>query len=244
VANPDDTFARIIRESIDRGGVLIIPAFAVGRTQSLLYAIRELEEKQMIPSVPIYVDSPMAIDATEVFQLCKGDYDLEAKVRELQGKSILQPKQVHFTRSRKESMAINAVHKEATIISASGMITGGRILHHLVERLPDPRNTVLFAGFQAEGTRGRAISDGLATVRIHGQEVPVRAHIEITSGFSGHADYQEILAWLMGFNRPPEKTFLVHGEAESSEALAEKIRRQFGWDVEIPTFGDRYDLNL
>jgi metallo-beta-lactamase family protein len=242
--SPEDQLARVINASAEQGGVLLVPAFAVGRTQLLLFVIRELEEQGKIPSLPIYVDSPMAVDATGVFEKRKGDYDLESKVLELSGKKILQPKKLRLTRSRKESKRIDSLKGSGIVISASGMLSGGRVLHHLVRRLPKPQNTILFMGYQAEGTRGRAILDGNETVKIHGQKVPVRARVENISGFSGHADYNEILAWLMGFNRRPVRTFLVHGEEKSSQALAKKIRGRLGWEVVVPRFGESFDLDF
>ena len=241
---PKEELARIINESVNACGVLLIPAFAIGRTQTLLYDIRDLEEKGIIPSMPVYVDSPMAVDATEVFEKHKGDYDLESKILELEGKRILQPKQIHIVKNRKQSKKIGEIKKGAIIISASGMLTGGRILHHLLQRLPNPCNTVLLIGYQAEGTRGRAIMDGKKEIKIHGEQVPVRAKIKTISGYSGHADYNEILAWLMGFNRPPKKTFLVHGEPDAARSLKAKIQETFGWNVTIPEFGERFELDL
>jgi len=240
---PEQELARVVNESVERGGVLIIPASAVGRTQELLYALRELEEREEIPALPVYVDSPMAIDATGVFEKRKGYYDLKAKVLELEGKRILQTKRIRFCRNRDESKIINAVARQAIIVSASGMVTGGRILHHLEHRLPRPQDTVLFIGYQAEGTRGRTILEGKPTVKIHGQEIPVKAHIEQISGFSAHADYQEVLAWLVGFNRPPRQTFIVHGEPEAAASLAGKIRDKLGWEVVIPRFRETYTLD-
>ena len=191
--------------------MLVIPSFAVGRTQTLLYVIRELEEEGRIPSLPIFADSPMSIRATEVFEEHSNDLDITARSLILNNTKLFRPKQIHFAMSRKESMAINEVRQRAIIISASGMVTGGRILHHMIQRLNDPKNTILFIGYQAEGTRGRSILEGAETVKIHGNEVPVRAHIESISGYSGHGDYNELLAWLMAINRPPEST--TTGEA-------------------------------
>lgn len=239
---PEQELARVVNESVQRGGVLIIPAAAIGRTQELLYGLRELEERHEIPALPVYVDSPMAIDATGVFEKRKGYYALKAKVLELEGKRILQTKRICFCRHRDQSKAINAVERHAIIVSASGMVTGGRILHHLEHRLRRPQDTVLFIGYQAEGTRGRTILEGKRTVKIHGQEIPVLAHIEQISGFSAHADYQETLAWLVGFNRPPRQTFIVHGESQAATSLAGKIREKLGWEVAIPKFGEIYTL--
>jgi metallo-beta-lactamase family protein len=239
---PERDLATVINASVDRGGVLVIPSFAVGRTQQLLYTLRELEEDKEIPSLPVYVDSPMAIDTTTVFEKNKGYYDLAAKVLEIRGTSILKPQQLKFCRHRDESKALNQIKQNAIIISASGMATGGRILHHLSHRLPHSQDTMLFIGYQAEGTRGRTILDGNSTVRIHGEDVPIKAAIENISGFSAHADYNEILAWLIGFNRPPEKTFIVHGEPDASASLAEIITDKLGWNVVVPKFQDSFTL--
>jgi metallo-beta-lactamase family protein len=148
-----------------------------------------------------------------------------------------------FSRTREQSQAINKEETRAIIISASGMATGGRVLHHLKYRLPNPNDTVLFIGYQAEGTRGRTILEGKPDVKIHGQHIPIRAKIENISGFSAHADCNEILAWLIGFNRPPSKTFIVHGEPDASTALAEKIREKLRWDVVIPEFSEAFELD-
>ncbi|MCP4631033.1 MAG: MBL fold metallo-hydrolase, partial [bacterium] len=164
----DEELARVINDSIKRGGILIIPSFAVGRTQELLYYIRELEEKETIPVLPVYVDSPMAIEATNVFEEMKNDYDLESKLRELEGTMILRPQQLHLCKKLEDSKKLRDLTGPAIIISASGMLEGGRVLHHLQQRLPDPTNTVLFVGYQAEGTRGRAILNGKQEIKIHG----------------------------------------------------------------------------
>jgi metallo-beta-lactamase family protein len=238
----EEDLARVINESMKRGGVLVIPSFAVGRTQELLFFIRELEEQKKIPSVPVYVDSPMAVKATEIFKKRVGDYDLEARILELNGKHVFETGRIQFLKDAEQSKALHSIPGRAIIISASGMADGGRILHHLEHRLPDQKNTVLFIGYQAEGTRGRSILEGKPLVKIHGMEIPVRAHIENISGFSAHADYQETLAWLMGFNRPPLKTFIVHGEPDASASLAEKIRTKLGWNAVIPKLNESFTL--
>jgi len=242
--NPREELARVIRESAERGGVLVIPAFAVGRTQTLLYTIRELEEREEIPSLPVFVDSPMGIDATKIFQQHLSDLNLQTRVLTLQGKKILRPRQLRFCKTRQQSKEINRQQGPAIIISASGMASGGRILHHLTQRLPNPDNTILFVGYQVAGTRGRTMMEGKPTVRIHGRQIPIKAKIENISGFSGHADYREICAWLMGFNRPPTTTFIVHGEPEASSSLAERIKDQFGWKVVVPGLGDSFELDF
>ena len=242
--DPNEELARIINDSYRHKGVLVIPAFSVGRTQTLLYAIRELEEDHKIPEMSIFVDSPMAINSTEVFKKRINDLNLTARKKDIEGTDIFTPKNLHICKTTDESKAINRVTGRAIIISASGMATGGRILHHLSERLPDRRNTVLFIGYQAQGTRGRTLLEGKNEVKIHGKKVPVKANIANISGFSGHGDYDEILAWLSAFNKKPQKTFIVHGEEEASEAMAEKIRTRFGWEVVVPKFGDSFELDF
>lgn len=243
-SDPHDDLARIINTSYESGGVLIIPSFAVGRTQDLLHVIRELEDEEKIPVMPIYVDSPMAINTTRVFDEHIAEYNIPTRIDILNKIKIFEPQNLHLCMSREESMDINNVHGQAIIISASGMVTGGRILHHLKHRLPDSKNTVLLIGYQGEGTRGRTILEGNPEVKIHGEHVPIKAKVENITGFSAHADYNEILAYLMGFNRPPEKTFIIHGEPESSKALAEKIRDRFGWDVVIPEYKQSFELDF
>jgi len=238
----DEELARVINDSVQRTGMLIIPSFAVERTQELLYYIRELEEKGQIPTVPVYVDSPMAIEATAVFEKWTSEYDFEAKLQLLAGKRLLRPRHVRFLDRVEDSKKLHNLQGPAVIISASGMLEGGRILHHLEHRLGNPANTVLFVGYQAEGTRGRAILTGKPEIKIHGKMVRIRAKIENISGFSGHADYHEALAWLMGFNRPPIKTFIVHGEPQASAHFASKIREVLGWDVTVPQLGQSFVL--
>lgn len=242
--DPVEEVARVINQSRERGGVLVIPAFSVGRTQTLLYVIRELERRQKIPVMEVYVDSPLAIEATDIFEKRIPELDLDSRIAALKGEKLFRPQRVTFCRNRKESRIINDKDSAAIILSASGMATGGRILHHLSQRLPDERNTVLLIGYQAEGTRGKSLLDGQTEVKIHGKQVPVKCHVENIDAFSGHADYTEVLAWLMGFNRPPEKTFIVHGDSDASASLAEKIRLQYGWDVVVPAWGDKFDLDI
>lgn len=240
----DAELVRVINEGYQRGGVIIVPAFAVGRTQTLLYKIREYEERQLIPNLQVFIDSPMAINTTDVFKQHFADMDLYARVECILGKELFRPKNLRICRSRDESIAINNIESGAIIISASGMIEGGRILHHLVQRLPDSRNTLLFTGYQAVGTRGRTIQEGGESVKIHGQEVPIHAHIESVHGTSGHGDYNEILAWLMGFNKAPERIFIVHGDDDASESMAGKIRDKFGWDVVVPKLFESFELDF
>jgi metallo-beta-lactamase family protein len=240
----EQQLADVIQASIRRGGVLIIPSFAVGRAQTLLYVIRELEAAGRIPELPVYLDSPMANEALHVHRHHIADLNMAVRAQSLSGVRLFHPKHLRLAVSRQQSIDINAVEKEAIIISASGMVAGGRILHHLCERISKPQHTVLFIGYQAEGTRGRTIMSGAPSVRIFGRDVEIRAHIERIEGFSGHADYNELLAWLMGFNRAPERLFLVHGEPDASAALASHVRKQFGWDVTIPAEGDHALLDF
>ena len=243
-AVPERELERVVNESLERGGVLLVPSFAVGRAQTLLYVLRELEEAGRIPEVPVYLDSPMASEALQIHRRHIADLNLVCRKKSLAGVKLFHPARLRVAASRDESIAINKVERGAIIISASGMATGGRILHHLKERLPDERHTVLFIGYQAQGTRGRAIRDGRESVRMFGQEVPIAAKVEHIDGFSGHADYREILAWMMGFNKAPERVFLVHGEPEAAEAMAGHIRNQFKWDVTVPEEGDHVLLEF
>src|SRR6185295_11229519 len=208
----------VIVATANRGGTILIPSFAVGRAQELLYVLRELELENEIPVLPVYVDSPMAVDAVEIFREHIEEHDLEMAELGRAGTDALHTQRVHFTRSVEDSKAINEHRFPSIIISANGMATGGRILHHLVQRLPDERNSVVFVGFQAYGTRGRLLSEGARQIRIFGEEYPVRAQIHVIESFSAHGDYTEILRWLRGFTRIPKKTFLVHGEPTAIEA--------------------------
>jgi metallo-beta-lactamase family protein len=234
--------AEIITETAGSGGHILIPAFAIGRTQQLIYLIRELEEENRIPILPVYVDSPMAISATNLYLRHKEDHDLEMNDLMDERRNPLATRRFKLARTVQESKAITAYEGAAIVISASGMATGGRILHHLRRRLPDERNTVIFVGFQAEGTRGRRLADGEREIRIFGELVPVRAKIETLENLSAHADYREILRWLSGFNRAPKKVFLVHGESQAAESFRAKIIEQFGWEVEIPEYLQKFEL--
>ncbi len=240
---PHNELSKIINETAERGGMLVIPSFAVGRTQTLLYLLREMKEDEKIPDLPVFVDSPMAQSVTDLFCRHIEDFDEEAKAvfRRTGQCPILGPK-LQFPRTREESQQINSVRFPAIIVSASGMATGGRVLHHLKYRLPDPRNTILFIGYQSVGTRGQMLKDGASEIKIHGEMVPVRAHIRNLEAFSGHADYNGILRWLKNFEKPPKMTFVVHGEKESSEALADRIRRSLGWETHIPELLETYKL--
>jgi metallo-beta-lactamase family protein len=236
--------ADIINETARRGGIVLIPAFAIGRTQALLYLIRDLKGQNRIPDLPIYVDSPMAIAATELFCRHVEDFDEAARAvfRETGACPLLCPN-LHFLRTQEESKKLNDVRFPCIIISASGMVTGGRILHHMKHRLPDHRNTVLFVGFQTSGTRGRLMLDGAREVKIHGEQVPVRAQIRSLESFSRHADAAEILRWLQTFPAAPRTAFIVHGEPDAAGALAEMIRKSLKWRTHIPEYLEAFDLD-
>jgi metallo-beta-lactamase family protein len=241
--SPGDTLAEIINKVSKRGGVIVIPSFAVGRVQTLLYIIRELEDQKRIPRLPLYVDSPMAISATGLYMAHHEDHNLEFK-RQEDGGDPLDLHEVHMTKTAEESKAINKMTSPCIILSASGMATGGRVLHHLEQRLPDARNAVILAGFQAEGTRGRALQDGAKTLRIYGQNIPVAAEISCLSQLSAHAGQSELLRWLKGISAPPRQTFLVHGEPGPAKALRACIEQQFHWKVEQPAYAQSFELSI
>jgi len=224
---------------VHRGGVIVIPAFAVDRTQLLIYDIRRLEGSKRIPALPIYVDSPMAIDVTDLYRRHREDLKLSAEELLADPFSVHA---VHVMRSPEQSKQINSVHTPAIIISASGMATGGRVLHHLEQRLPDARNCVLLAGFQAEGTRGRALEEGAKSIQIHGEMVPVRAEVVNLRQFSAHAGRSELLRWLAGIPAPPRQLFLVHGEPVAAKALQAAVQSQLHWPVTLPNYLQSFDL--
>jgi metallo-beta-lactamase family protein len=210
----------------------------------LLYLIRDLKEKRMIPDLPVFVDSPMAQHVTELFCRHIEDFDEEAKaVFRKTGKCPVLCPNLQFVSTTEESQTINNMRYPGIILSASGMATGGRILHHLKYRLPDPKNTILFVGYQSVGTRGQLIKDGAREIKIHGEMIPVRARIRSLEAFSGHADCSEIMRWLGTFKQPPKLTFVVHGEEESSAALANEIHRSLGWKTHIPGYLESFTLS-
>ena len=229
---------RIVRDAAGSGGTVLVPAFAVDRTQELLWMLQRLEKAGTVPTLPVYIDSPMAIEVTDIYRRHPEDYDKEMARALASGDGPLAPGNLHIARTETESKAINAVRGPAIIISSSGMAAGGRILHHLAQRLPDRRTTVLLVGFQAAGTRGRALEEGASELKIFGQMVPVHARVERIDALSAHADAAETLRWLSGFERPPRVTYLVHGEPEAAAALADAIRARYGWSVEIARDGE------
>jgi Cft2 family RNA processing exonuclease len=216
----------------------LVPAFAVGRTQELIWMLRQLEETNRVPSLPVYIDSPMAINVSDIYCRHPEDHALDMKLLMDEKRCPLCCKQYHLARTADESKALNHHSGPLVIISASGMATGGRILHHLKLRLPDPRTTVLLAGFQSVGTRGRALQKGARMIRIHGQDVPVRARVATLDGLSAHADRGGLLRWLSGFRQPPRQTYTVHGEPEQAQSLADTLQSRLCWEARVARDGE------
>ena len=239
---PKDALTRIINDAIERKGVVLIPAFAIGRTQELIYLIRELEDEKRIPILPVRVDSPMAAAATQAYSNRKEEQDEDYASILAQRRHPLRTHSMVTASSREESKRLNDEEGTRIIISASGMMTGGRVLHHARRILPDPRATIVFVGYQAAGTTGRRIIDGQREVKIMGQFTPVRCHIERIGGFSAHADWKEVLRWLEGLPAAPRCVFNTHGEPEAAEAMRDHIAERFGWRVEVPQYGDKVEL--
>jgi metallo-beta-lactamase family protein len=236
--DPQELLGEIVNRVVKRGGSIVIPAFAIGRTQSFMYYLRQLENLQKIPRIPVYVDSPMALSATDLYLKYKADHDGEFTRDENSGGDPLNVHEFHLTRSVQDSKAINAVKQPCIIVSASGMVTGGRVLHHLALRLGDARNCVILGGFQAEGTRGRALEDGAKTLSLYGKPVPVRAEIVEMGQLSAHAGKSELLRWLGGLQVAPKQTYLTHGEPEGAQALQQAITEKFKWPAAVARYLD------
>ncbi|MEN3334695.1 MAG: metallo-beta-lactamase family protein [Blastocatellia bacterium] len=237
-----DRLTEIINTTAERGGKIIIPAFAVGRTQLLVYYLRELEDEGRIPVLPVHVDSPMGAEATRLYSRHKEDHDFDMQRVENLKRNPLATRNFSLVQGRGGSKALDHEKGAAIIISASGMATGGRVLHHLEKWLPDPASSVVFVGYQAAGTRGRRLQDGEQEIKMHGEFVPVRAHIESIGSLSAHADANELMRWLGGFKRPPRTTFLVHGEVDSANALRDRIEKELGWHAVVPTYKEIVEL--
>lgn len=241
--DPKVALARIINDAAERDAPVLIPAFAVGRTQEIVYLIRELEDEKTIPVLPVTVDSPMAAAATSAYANRKEEHDEDYTSILTQQRHPLRTHSMSTASSRHESKRLNDAKGARVIISASGMMTGGRVLHHAMRLVPDPDATIVFVGYQAAGTTGRRILDGEPEVKIMGQRVPVRCRIAKIGGFSAHADYGEVLRWLGGIESGvPRRTFLTHGEPESANAMAEHIKEKFGWNVHVPQYGEKVEL--
>lgn len=240
----EESLAAVINGVVERGGVVLIPAFAVGRTQQILYYIRKVQDEKRAPDIPVYIDSPMAVEASHIYCQFGDDHNLDVNLLMDEHQCPLRCRHTHFVTDVEDSKQLNTMPGPAIILSASGMCTGGRILHHLKWRLPDARNTVLFVGYQAEGTRGRALLDGAETLRIHGETVPVRSQIASIDGLSAHGDQNDLLRWLSGFHESPRHTFIVHGETPASAALQKSIQEQLGWRrVTIAGLGDEAEID-
>jgi metallo-beta-lactamase family protein len=241
--DPAALLADIVNRVANRGGSIIIPAFAIGRTQTFMYFLRQLEAEKKIPQLPVYIDSPMALSATDLYLKYREDHDLEFTKIDADGHGDpLNVRQFHLTRSVEESKAINSVKTPCIIVSASGMVAGGRVLHHLAQRLPDPRNAVILAGFQAQGTRGRALQEGAKTLRLFGQDVLVNAEIVQMSQLSAHAGKSELLRWLSSMPTPPKQTYLTHGEPVAAQALQKTIGQKLSWKAAVARYLDTVEI--
>ena len=232
----------VVNRVVKRGGSIVIPAFAIGRTQTFMFYLRQLENLQRIPKVPVYVDSPMALSATDLYLKHKEDHDLLFARDEQNGGDPLSVHEFHLTRSAEESKQINNVKTPCIIISASGMVTGGRVLHHLAQRLGDARNAVILGGFQAEGTRGRALQEGAKTLNLFGQIVPVLAEIVEMGQFSAHAGKSELLRWLTALQVPPKQVYLTHGEPAAAQSLQQAITEKFRWKASVARYLDTVEV--
>ncbi|HEY7354707.1 MAG TPA: MBL fold metallo-hydrolase [Terriglobales bacterium] len=231
--DPRPQLAELIRTTVARGGSVVVPAFAVERTQKFVFMLKELIESGQAPRVPVFCDSPMAIKAVEIFLKHTEEYSDTARQLISRYGSPLEWPGFHFAQTVEESKKINELNSPCIIISSSGMVTGGRIQHHLMQRLPDPKNTIIFIGFQAPGTRGFTIKSGAAEVKMFGQTVPIRAQIATLEQFSDHADTPELLEWLHTFKTTPSAVYLVHGEPAASSQLRDTIEKDLGWNVEV-----------
>jgi metallo-beta-lactamase family protein len=238
----EDQFVEMINRAVKRNGPILIPAFAIGRTQEVLYMIRELEEQKRIPVLPVRVDSPMAANATQIYNRFAEEHDREYTSILMQKRHPLRTGSMLTASSREESKALNHERGARIIISASGMMTGGRVLHHAMRVLPDENATLVFVGYQAAGTTGRRIQEGEREVKIMKQWIPVRCHVEKIEGFSAHADWKAVIRWLSGLKNTPTTVFTTHGEPEAAEAMAGHIRDEFGWKVVVPHYGQTVEL--
>lgn len=243
--DPRDMFADEIRAAIKRGGSILIPAFAVDRTEVILMALRELIAEGQIPNIPIYVDSPMALSALNFYRdaVINGAPELrEGASNKWRGVDPFDPGNLHEMRTVEESKSLNDVSASSIIISASGMGTGGRVVHHMTNMLPDPKNTIILVGYQAVGSRGRSLEDGEVRVKIHGKWIPVLAAIVRVESFSVHADSDELITWLRQVQKV-KQVFIVHGEPDSENALAARLRNELNWNVVVPSSEETFEIN-
>ena len=240
--NTKEELGAMIRQAAEKKGPIIIPAFAVGRTQLLLYYLAELEREGKIPELPVAVDSPMAVDATKIYRDYRHDFDADAGEIIAEGGTVLKTAKTGFCRSSRESKALNSLRGSRIIISASGMVTGGRILHHMKRWLPQDETTVIFVGYQAKGTRGDTIQSGEKTVKIFGEHVPIEAEIRTISGLSAHGDSRELIKWLKSCQGSPKLLKVIHGEADASYEFAGKIRDELSWEASVARYGETVEI--
>jgi metallo-beta-lactamase family protein len=240
--NSDIQLTKIVHEAVKRNAPILIPAFSVGRTQEIIYLIRELEGEGKIPVLPVFVDSPMAKQATEVYRRWEEEHDEEYASILARKRHPLRTGNMTTTNSRQDSMKINDHKGNAIIISASGMLTGGRVMHHAVRILPNRNATIIFVGYQAAGTKGRRVLNGDDNVKIMHSWVPVRCHVERIDSFSAHADWKAVIRWLSGLESTPKAVFTTHGEPKSATAMAGHIRDEFGWNVIVPEYQQTVEL--
>ena len=241
--DPRPQLADVIRTTVARGGSIVVPAFAVERTQKFVFMVKEMMESGQVPRVPVYCDSPMAIKAVEIFLKHTEEYSEATKQLISRYGSPVKWQDLHFAQTVEQSKRINESKSPCIIISSSGMVTGGRIQHHLLQRLPDPKNTIMFIGFQAPGTRGFTIKSGAPEVKMLGQTVPIRAQVVAFEQFSDHADTPELLEWLHTFTAKPSATYLVHGEPAASSQLRDAMTKDLGWNVQIAQWMQKVEVN-
>ncbi|PYS87306.1 MAG: MBL fold metallo-hydrolase, partial [Acidobacteria bacterium] len=232
----------IIRNAAQHNSAVLIPAFAVGRAQEILYLIRELEDEKRIPILPVCLDSPMASAATRAYAARTEEQDDEYAGVLKHTQTPLATHSMMACTTREDSKRLNNAVGARVIIAASGMMNGGRVLHHALRLLPDQNATVVFVGYQAAGTLGRRVSDGEKEVKVFGQWIPVRCHIEKIGGFSAHADWKEVIRWLEGMPSAPKRVFVTHGEPDAAQAMAGHIRDRFGWTIEVAQYGEKFEL--
>lgn len=240
-AQDDGLLADAITRTVGRGGVVLMPAFAVDRTFVLLMTLARLETEGRIPSVPVYVDSPMALRALEVYKKAIAENDPQLRPEVTMASTEYRPTRLELASSVTESEKLNRPRQPCIIVSASGMLTGGRVLHHLTYQLPKARNSVILTGFQVPGTRGRALADGAKQIKIHGRYVPVRAEIHVINAYSAHADAEQVVQWLSAM-KPPDTAYVVHGEEDAAQALATRLSDELGWNAVVPRYLERVHL--
>lgn len=237
----EDRLAEVVNKVIRRGGTLVIPAFALGRTQDLLFSLHRLNQKKLIPEVPVYLDSPMANAVTKVYQKHINELTIDPTNNHIE--EALSSRHFHGVESPDDSMLLCMSDEPKIVLSASGMLQGGRVLHHLKQKLPNAKNGVLFVGFQGEGTKGRLLKEQILTLRIHHQEIPVEAEIFSLEGYSAHGDANDLIKWLKSFRKLPGRIFLNHGEIESLNIFADRIHKEFGVNAIIPELHQEFDLS-